>query len=127
MNCAVSGLSNVRVTNPGDIVLLVDEQFTTDGYFWATNDGRSTDKLTQVHNGGGNLLFADGHSKFFPYDAFPLDKSTDGLANKARMTGSPRFHDRSFGSPTGSSLVPFENNPGELTGTDDSCGIAAAK
>ena len=122
MNCAVSGLASSRILSPGDIVLLVDEQFTTDGYFWATNDAQSTDKLTEQHNGGGNLLFADGHVKFFPFDSFVLDKSATGLANKSRMTGAPRFHDRAFGSTTGSSLVAFETAPG-VFGTGDACGI----
>ena len=122
MNCAVSGLANTRILSPGDIVVLVDEQYANDGFFWATSDANSTDKLTQVHNGGGNLLFADGHAKYFPYDTFPLDKSTTGLANKSRMTGSPRFHDRAFGSPSGSSLAGFELEPGKLV-AGDSCAI----
>ena len=122
MNCAVSGLSSSRITSPGDIVLLVDEQYATDGYFWANNDVKSTDKLTQQHNGGGNLLFADGHTKFFTFDSLVLDKSPKGLENKARLTGSPRFHDRAFGSPTGSSLVGFQDKPGNFT-ANDACGI----
>ena len=123
MNCAVSGLAGSKITSPTDIVVLVDEQYSTDGFFWAVNDAGSTDKLTQVHNGGGNLLFADGHAKFFPFDSFIIDKSTEGLANKTRMTGSPRFHDRAFGSATGSSLVPFEAKPGEIKPGGDSCAI----
>lgn len=122
MNCAVSGLNTSKITSPGDIVLLIDEQFTTDGFFWAANDIGSTDKLTTVHNGGGNLLFADGHVKFFTFDSLILDKSTEGLANKSRLTGSPRFHDRAFGSPTGSSTVAFQTAPG-VAGKGDSCGI----
>ena len=122
MNCAVSGLSTIKIISPGDIVLLVDEQYATDGYFWANDAAASTDKLTQQHNGGGNLLFADGHAKFFTFESLILDKNPKGLENKARLTGSPRFHDRAFGSPTGSSLVPFQTAPG-VSSTNDACGI----
>ena len=117
MNCALSGLSSSRVRSPGDIVLLVDEEYATDGFFWALNTGvvtglgDSTDRLTTKHNGGGNLLFADGHVKYYPYDAFPLDATPEGLANKWKTSGSPRFHDRSFGQ-RGSSMI---------TATADSC------
>lgn len=122
MNCAVSGLNTSFIRSPGDIILLVDEEYATDGFFWAANtkvytdNGNSTDKLTTEHNGGGNFLFADGHVKYFPFESFPLDSSNEGLANKGRMTGSPRFHDRSFGSGTGSSLVQFQSQPGNLDG-----------
>lgn len=133
MNCALSGLSSVRVLNPGDVVLLVDEKFPTDGWFYARNHcpggnaGCSTDTLQDRHNSGGNLLFADGHVKFFSNDQFVLDYSTKGLENKSRMTGSPRFHDRAFGSVTGSSLVAFQDDPGVFpavvagTPAKDSC------
>ena len=119
MNCALSGLSTTKVRAPGDTVLLVDEKFPTDGWFYARDycpgsAGCSTDTLQSAHNGGGNLLFADGHVKFYTNDQFVLDYSPTGLANKSRMTGSPRFHDRAFGSATGSSLVQFQNTPGNL-------------
>ncbi len=125
MNCALSGLSSTRVRSPGDIVLLVDELYPTDGFFYSTDictaDGKcSTDSLQDAHNGGGNLLFADGHVKFFPNEKFPLDYTPEGLANKSKLTGSPRFHDRAFGSLGGSSLVAFQNaGPGiPLAGVD---------
>ena len=115
MNCAVAALSSSRIRSPGDIVLLVDEEKANDAYFFAVSDGpanlagstaagnptNSSDALTKKHNGGGNLLFADGHVKFFPFDNFALDGSAQGLANKWKTGGSPRFHDRSFG-PYGS-------------------------
>ena len=109
MNCALTALSTSRIRSPGDIVLLVDEEFANDGYFYATDNtksgasaSQSTDALTKVHNGGGNLLFADGHSKYYAFESFPLDDSLPGLANKWKTGGSPRFHDRAFG-PRGSS------------------------
>jgi len=108
MNCAVGGMSNVRIRQPAEIVLLVDETYANDGFFWAPADGSfwpagntgyttSTDAMTQIHNGGGNLLFTDGHVKFYSAQAFPVDATPAGLANKARQTGTPRFHDRAFG------------------------------
>ena len=119
MNCALGFLPAVRVRNPTDIVLLVDEEGPNDGYFFAVYDAGggaadshsgsntgavgSTDELTKRHNGGGNLLFADGHVKFYTFGDFPLDKSPEGLTNKWKGTGSPRFHDRAFG-PYGSNL-----------------------
>lgn len=97
MNCALAGMHDVRISEPTDIIVLIDEDKNNDGFWYATNSSSSTDQLTQVHNKGGNMLFADGHAKFFPYDVYPLDNSTTGLANKIRQTGSPRFYDRSFG------------------------------
>jgi prepilin-type processing-associated H-X9-DG protein/prepilin-type N-terminal cleavage/methylation domain-containing protein len=112
MNCAVSGLADSRIRQPSEIVLLVDEEKANDGYFFAVDDSGanpsgsmfgspaiatdSTDALTSVHNGGGNLLFCDGHAKFYPTDKLRLDGSALGKANKWRDTGSPRFHDSAF-------------------------------
>ncbi len=131
MNCAVSGLATSRIRSPGDIILLVDEKYPTDGFFYARNicngAGCSTDTLQSRHNGGGNMLFADGHAKFFTTDQFKIDYSAEGLKNKARLTGTPRFHDRAFGSNSGSSLVPFRLTPGgpnpPVAPTVDSCAI----
>jgi prepilin-type processing-associated H-X9-DG protein len=95
MNCAVAGMHDVRMTSPTEVVLLVDEASANDGFWYAWNGTNSTDALTQVHNGGGNLLFADGHVKFYPYDVYPLDRNAGAL--KTRMTEAPRFYDRSFG------------------------------
>jgi prepilin-type processing-associated H-X9-DG protein len=97
MSCAVAGMHNVRMTQPSDVIILVDEDSNNDGYWYADDVRGSTDSLVTFHNGGGNLLFADGHAKYFPYKVFPLDNSPQGLANKADMTGTPRFYDRSFG------------------------------
>jgi prepilin-type N-terminal cleavage/methylation domain-containing protein/prepilin-type processing-associated H-X9-DG protein len=110
MNCAVSGLHDVRIREPADIVLLVDEQEANDGYFFAVDDAKagstfsippqatdSTDALTTTHNGGGNLLFCDGHAKFYPTEVFKLDGSPEGKTNKWRDMGAPRFHDSAFG------------------------------
>ena len=137
MNCALTLLSQTRIRTPTDIVLLVDEQGPNDGFFWAVNGakasvstGESTDELTSRHNGGGNLLFVDGHVKFYLDSEFPLDKTPQGLANKWKTAGSPRFHDRAFGaygsSKPVSSLPQYARDfcdasagPGNDDGTDN--------
>jgi len=144
MNCALTLLSQTRIRTPADIVLLVDEQGPNDGYFWAVNAhkdgppisnisgvsppaGTSTDQLTTRHNGGGNLLFVDGHVKFFQFNEFPLDNSPQGLANKWKTAGSPRFHDRAFGkygsnTPPGMGTGRYMNDFCDASagpGTDD--------
>lgn len=104
MNCAIGAMGQARIKEPSDIVLLVDEgKSLNDGFFWAANDGAATDLLTKQHLGGGNLLFTDGHVKFYPFESFPLDGTQAGRDNKWRTTGSPRFHDKAFG-PNGSYL-----------------------
>lgn len=99
MNCALTGIHDVRITQPAEIILLVDEHTTNDGFFY-TEGNTSTDHLTETHNGGGNLLFTDGHVKYYSIDQYPIkDSALDGsaIALKTRMTGTPRFYDRSFG------------------------------
>lgn len=128
MNCALATLSNVRIKTPTDIVLLVDEESANDGYFYATKndlandpDNNSTDALTVKHNGGGNLLFADGHVKFYTNEGFILDASEAGKKNKWKTAGAPRFHDRAFGR-FGSSQPPV----GAIIGVDtDYCNAKA--
>lgn len=98
MNCAMGFSNEARWQETASLVLLVDEaQSLNDGYFWATRSTgqktTSTDTLTSIHNGGGNLLFVDGHIKFYPFTSFPLDNSDAGFAKKAATTGMPRFHD----------------------------------
>ena len=134
MNCALTALSVSRIRSPGDIVLLVDEEKANDGYFFAVNDGpagstaagttsNSTDALTIRHNGGGNLLFADGHVKFFSAESFPLDGTPEGKANKWKTSGSPRFHDRAFGQWGSSKPAPSTPpNPNIIT---DYCNATA--
>jgi prepilin-type processing-associated H-X9-DG protein len=105
MNCAISGISDARIRQPSDIVLLVDEDTANDGYFFAVDDTHahsagtnSTDALTRLHNDGGNLLFCDAHVKFYAFKTFVLDDSQTGKTNKWKETGSPRFHDAAFGT-----------------------------
>lgn len=137
MNCALTLLGQSRIRTPSDIVLLVDEQGPNDGFFWAVNGskasvstGESSDELTSRHNGGGNLLFVDGHVKFYLNSDFPLDKTPRGLANKWRTAGVPRFHDRAFGiygsNKPASSLPQYARDfcdasagPGNDDGTDN--------
>lgn len=98
MNCALSGNSQIAVQSDTEIVLLVDEAFPADGYFWADKDATSSDQLTQVHNGGGNLGFVDGHVKFYPFARFPAGDNIGGNATaidtKTRTNGQPRFFDQ---------------------------------
>lgn len=129
MNCAVSVLSSVRIRQPAEIVLLVDEdRVLNDGYFYARDTtgtaDNSTDALTQSHNGGGNLLFCDGHVKFYPFKKFVLDDSPRGLQNKSQMTGIPRFHDKAFGGTTGTSQAGLDaTGLGTLNTTLDTCAV----
>ena len=99
MNCAIAGLHDARLLQPSEIILLVDEHTTNDGFFY-TEGSTSTDHLTAQHNGGGNLLFTDGHAKFFSLDKYPLKDSALDSASitlKKNMTMIPRFYDRAFG------------------------------
>lgn len=97
MNCALSGGAEFAVQSTTEVALLVDEAFPADAYFWATDDVTSSDQMTAVHNGGGNIGFVDGHVKFYPFARFPAGDnavagSTHG-ATKNRKTGQPRFFD----------------------------------
>jgi prepilin-type N-terminal cleavage/methylation domain-containing protein/prepilin-type processing-associated H-X9-DG protein len=88
MNCALAGAMESAVSESSLTVLLLDEDKANDGYVY-TGSG-STDALTQIHNETGNLLFADGHVKSYPFRAFPLNADdTSGL--RSRKTGGPRF------------------------------------
>ena len=126
MNCALQYMGEARIKAPAEIVLLVDEEKANDGFFFAVDDenkypnklivpgAESTDKLSEIHNGGSNLLFVDGHAKFFPFKTFVLDDSPVGLTNKGKTDGNPRFHDKAFGT-YGSYSVPGV--------TSDACGV----
>lgn len=132
MNCALAGLRVNKIAAPQDIILLVDEETANDGYFYATDNsasgagGTSTDALTVMHNGGGNLLFVDGHVKYYNPISFPLDVSTQGQQNKFWYPGNninptyaaishpgawPRFHDKAFG-PKGSAYPALFGSSG---------------
>ena len=101
MNCAIAGMSDVRIKEPSNIILLVDEEKANDGYLYTagqlTGGGTSTDELTQRHNSSGNLLFVDGHVKAYPFDVFPLTASNSAV--KVDTTrGKVRFQDLAFGT-----------------------------
>ncbi len=98
MNCAINGASDAALTEASSIILLDDEQSNNDGYFYAVNNPNSTDQMTKIHNGGGNLLFADGHAKFYNFASFPINNTAGGLVFKTRTAGSPRFYDLGLGS-----------------------------
>jgi prepilin-type processing-associated H-X9-DG protein/prepilin-type N-terminal cleavage/methylation domain-containing protein len=105
MNCAIAGLNaTVRMKKPAEVVLLVDENNANDGYFYTagllpTPASGSTDALSQNHLKGGNLLFCDGHVKFYSYASLPLDNPTvspTAATLKTQLTGAPRFWDKAF-------------------------------
>ena len=105
MNCALAAKAEFSVQSPTEVILLVDEAYPSDGYFWAPKDvaasaaANSSDQLTQIHLGGGNLLYADGHVKFIQFARFPAGDSNAAVGGalaqnaKARTTGIPRFYD----------------------------------
>ena len=105
MNCTLSAQAEFSVQSTSEVVLLVDEAYPSDGFFWVPKDVASTaaatssDQLTKIHNGGGNLLYADGHAKFTPFSRFPAGDSIDSVDGaiarnaKARSEGAPRFYD----------------------------------
>lgn len=114
MNCALAGIHQTSIENSSEIILLIDEDKTlNDGFFWAVANGGSTDALTQFHLEGGNLLFADGHVKFFGFNAFPTNST-----NKARQSGFPRFHDPSLGGSNGTSQAGVPQPNGTVTAGD---------
>lgn len=116
MNCAVAGINQAAIASTSEIITLIDEDKTlNDGFFWAVANGSSTDALTQAHLEGGNLLFADGHVKFFSYSKFP-----NNSANKTAQTGFPRFHDAAMGGATGTSQAGVPQPDGTVT-PGDSC------
>ena len=108
MNCAIAGAKDTTVGNAdvANIILLVDEDKANDGFWWTGKDlaqatSSSTDALTKLHNGGGNLLMCDGHAKFYPFAKYPLEKSAAGAEIKVSMTAQPRFWDQKFNGTTG--------------------------
>jgi prepilin-type N-terminal cleavage/methylation domain-containing protein/prepilin-type processing-associated H-X9-DG protein len=111
MNCAIAGINEAAIQETTNIVLLVDEDKANDGFIYADNSNTSTDELTRVHNGGGNLLMCDGHVKFYPFDRFPLANTSGNQPAKdfkTRMNESPRFWDKSF---NGDAAKGFNEHP----------------
>jgi prepilin-type processing-associated H-X9-DG protein len=94
MNCALGGASDVAVQESTLTALLLDEDKANDGFVYAANSDTSTDTITSIHNGGGNVLFVDGHVKFYPFGAFPVRTTVGDAAAKTVKTktvGGPRF------------------------------------
>lgn len=104
MNCALAGIKDTTVasTDSANIILLVDEEYATDGFYYAANVSDATpvgklhDALTKLHNGGGNLLLADGHVKYYPFQKYPINRSAGALMTD--MNQQPRFWDKKFNS-----------------------------
>jgi prepilin-type N-terminal cleavage/methylation domain-containing protein/prepilin-type processing-associated H-X9-DG protein len=96
MNCAIVGAKDGSIKEPSSVILLDDEKYANDGYFYAVNSPSSTDQMTDIHNGGGNLLFCDGHVKYYPFATYPVNNANGAL--KTRTTGQPRFYDLGLGS-----------------------------
>lgn len=88
MNCNMAGIMQAGLEEDSQTVLLLDEDKANDGYLYTGS--LSTDAITQIHNGGGNLLFADGHAKFYPFGRFPLE-AADTAGIRTRKTGGPRL------------------------------------
>ncbi len=88
MNCALAGTMEAAIQEDSLTILLLDEDKANDGFIY-TGAG-STDTLTSIHNDSGNLLFADGHVKSYPFRAFPLD-AADGAGIRTRTAGGPRL------------------------------------
>lgn len=98
MNCAIAGAKENSIKQSSSVILFDDEKNNNDGYFYAVKTDGSTDQMTDIHNGGGNLAFADGHVKFYPFAVFPVsNKSPEGKAMKVRQVGEPRFYDPGLG------------------------------
>jgi prepilin-type N-terminal cleavage/methylation domain-containing protein/prepilin-type processing-associated H-X9-DG protein len=95
MNCALNGANEAALSETSSVILLLDEDKANDAYSY-TGSG-TTDALTQIHLAGGNLLFADGHVKAFPFAKFPLDASMS-TATRQSTTNNPRFHDSGLGT-----------------------------
>ena len=117
MNCAIAGAKDTTVSNAdvSNIILLVDEDKANDGFWWTGKDlaqatSSSTDALTKLHNGGGNMLMCDGHAKFYPFAKYPLEKSAAGAALKVDMNAQPRFWDQKFNSTIGKGYVEHKLN-----------------
>jgi prepilin-type N-terminal cleavage/methylation domain-containing protein/prepilin-type processing-associated H-X9-DG protein len=96
MNCTMGAAADMSIQSPTEVVLLVDEAYPSDGYFWASSNSAASDQLTQQHNETGNLLFADGHVKAYPFRSFAIGDNAvvsgaGGL--KTRKSGQPRFFD----------------------------------
>ncbi len=88
MNCNLAGITQAGLEEDSLTVLLLDEDKANDGFLYTGS--LSTDALAQVHNGGGNLLFADGHAKFTPFGRFPLDEA-DGAHLRTYKTSPSLF------------------------------------
>jgi len=71
MNCAIAGIPDAAIEESASIVLLMDEEQANDGFWYAVDTDGSTDTLTSIHNGGGNVLLFDGHVKFYRSRRFP--------------------------------------------------------
>ncbi len=130
MNCALAGIKDSAIgsTDSANIILLVDEEKANDGFFFTSAPGTSftsTDALTELHNGGGNLLLADGHVKFYPVAKLPIKvNSAPPTATdiKVDMTSQPRFWDKKFNSDAAKGFnVHKPVSAGSNTGPFGSC------
>lgn len=127
MNCAIAGLnSTARMRQPTEIILLVDENNANDGFFWAFNavgagyPSASTDALSSNHSSGGNLLFCDGHVKFYNRAALPIGdeaKFPESATIETRTTGSPRFYDTAFDTNPAPPVEGFYTGPANTFGS----------
>jgi prepilin-type processing-associated H-X9-DG protein len=96
MNCILGNKLDAVVSEPSSIVLLVDEDKRLNDGLFSIKDGISSDGLTDVHLGGGNLLYCDGHVKFARLDSNPSLLGSYPTTRLTTVTGSPRFMDGAF-------------------------------
>ncbi len=107
MNCAIAGLNaTVRMKQPTQVNLLIDEAYANDGFFFADDADGSTDAMAQNHLNTANILFCDGHIKSYPFNSYPVDRNTgttgaESKALKAKLQGR-----HAFGTPPSHTNLP---------------------
>jgi prepilin-type processing-associated H-X9-DG protein len=95
MNCVLGHKKQSAIHDTSSVILLIDEDdYINDGLFSVRN-GISSDALTSVHNGFGNLLFVDGHVKAYKANSNEIFKPYS-QTRESVVTGSPRFMEPYF-------------------------------
>jgi prepilin-type N-terminal cleavage/methylation domain-containing protein/prepilin-type processing-associated H-X9-DG protein len=82
-NDYLSGYAQSLVPNPPNMFVLVDECNALNNDIFVTNGSAGLDMPGMVHNGGCNVGFADGHSKWLQGASWPTNGLTDDRINPA--------------------------------------------